>query len=320
MFLSLVPLYKRTTVSSYSSSSSTSTLSTSWLTVHRRSQRYNSTYHTLPLTLWSERLETVRNKLGYIVDMDGVLTRGNELIPGAADFLNWLRKGHKQYLFLTNSSDKSPQMIRQKFLNLGVEISAEAFFTSAMATADFVYSQKPDASAFVIGEPILKEELVKKGIKISEEQPDYVIMGETKHYDKRDITLASNLVHFGSKLIGTNKDLYDAIENGNIEPSTGSWISVIEKATKVEAYFVGKPNPLMARTALNRLGLHTKDCAVIGDRMDTDIIAGVESMIDTVLVLSGVTKLHELEGKNTNRWAWTPYIILDHVGCLLPTK
>jgi len=148
--------------------------------------------------------------------------------------------------------------------------------------------------------------------------PDYVIMGESHYYSKKQINLAINLVHSGAKLIGTNKDVYDAVENGDIEPSTGAWISVIEKATGIEGYFVCKPNPLMIRTALNRLGLQSIDCAVIGDRMDTDIIAGVESTIDTVLVLSGVTKMHELEGKNANRWSWSPFLILDHVGCIIP--
>jgi len=271
-----------------------------------------------PLTFWAQRLETITNKAGFIVDMDGVLTRGNELIPGASLFLDWLQNCDKKFLFLTNSSDKSPSMIQEKFFKLGVKIPAEAFFTSAMATAEFIASQKPSAKAYIIGESILKNELSNKGIELDDINPDYVVIGETHSYSKKQINLATNLVHSGAKLIGTNKDVFDPIENGDIQPSTGAWISVIEKATGVDGYFVGKPNPLMVRTALNKIGLHTKDCCVVGDRMDTDIIAGVEATIDTVLVLSGVTKMTELEGKNANRWSWTPYLILDHVGCIVP--
>jgi len=145
-----------------------------------------------------------------------------------------------------------------------------------------------------------------------------VIIGETTQYTKAQINLATNLVHSGAKLIGTNRDLYDPIENGDIVPSTGAWISVIEKATGINGYFVGKPNPLMIRTALGKLGLQSKDCAVIGDRMDTDIIAGIESTIDTILVLSGVTKITDLERKNANKWSWCPYLVLDCVGEIVP--
>eukprot|EP01124_Arcella_intermedia_P013808 TRINITY_DN20198_c0_g1_i1.p1 TRINITY_DN20198_c0_g1~~TRINITY_DN20198_c0_g1_i1.p1 ORF type:complete len:296 (-),score=63.69 TRINITY_DN20198_c0_g1_i1:32-787(-) len=250
--------------------------------------------------------------------MDGVLTRGNQLIPGADKFLSWIQSTDKKFLFLTNSSDKSPEMIQQKFHRLGVKIPAEAFFTSAMATAAFISTQKPGAKAFVIGEQILKDELMRRGVIMDDRNPDYVIMGETKNYSKKLINLATNLVHSGAKLIGTNKDVFDPVENSDIEPSTGAWISVIEKSTGVNGYFVGKPNPLMVKTALSRLGLTTQECAVIGDRMDTDIIAGVESMIDTVLVLSGVTKMHELEGKTANTWSWYPFLVIDHVGCIPP--
>jgi len=271
-----------------------------------------------PLTFWSSRLEHVRKKEGYIVDMDGVLTRGNQLIPGADLFLDWIQNSNKRFVFLTNSSDKSPVMIREKFKRLGVSIPAEAFFTSAMATAQFLANQNPAAKAFVIGEPILKLELQKQGFMMDDVNPDYVVIGETPYYTTTQINHATNLVYLGAKLIGTNRDVYDPVENGHIIPSVGAWISVIEKATGVTGYFVGKPNPLMIRTALSQLDLQSKDCAVIGDRMDTDIIAGVESMIDTILVLSGVTRMQDLEGQNSNKWSWCPYLVLDDVGAIVP--
>jgi len=230
-----------------------------------------------------------------------------------------VRISNKKILFLTNASCYSCEMLHSNFKKMGLDVLPSEFFTSAMATAEFVKYQNPAAKAFVIGEQVLLDELVRVGIELDDVRPDYVIMGEKHYYSKAEIGLAVNLVRGGAKLIGTNKDAYDAVEGGTIEPSTGAWITVIEKAAGVPAYFIGKPSPVMMRIALSQLSLHAKDCALIGDRMDTDIIGGVEASIDTVLVLSGVTKMKDLQGHTANQWGWVPYLIIDSVGELATT-
>lgn len=253
-------------------------------------------------------MESLREKKGFLCDMDGVIYHGNRLLPGVADFVGWLRRENKKFLFLTNSSERSPRELRQKMARLGLDIGESHFYTSALATADFISSQKPGASAYVIGEAGLLNALYESGITMNDINPDYVIVGETHNYHFDSIVRAVNLVLGGAKLIGTNPDITGPTENG-IVPACGALVAPIELATRHKAYFVGKPNPLMMRTGIHRLGCAREEAAIIGDRMDTDIISGIESEIDTVLVLSGVSTRETI-----NEFPYTPKYILEGVG------
>jgi len=256
-------------------------------------------------------VEILRQKKGFICDMDGVLYHGNKILPGAKKFVDWLRKENKEFLFLTNSSERSPIELSQKLSRLGIEVAAEHFYTSALATASFVAWQSPGCSAYVIGEAGLINAIYDAGLSMNDVSPEYVIVGETRSYSFEKIEKAVELVQKGAKLIGTNPDKTGPTEKG-IMPATGALIAPIEIASGREAYFVGKPNPLMMRSALKRLGTDVKDTVIIGDRMDTDIVAGTESEIDTVLVLTGVT----LE-ERINDFSYRPRYVLNNVGEVL---
>lgn len=236
-------------------------------------------------------IESLKTKKGFVSDMDGVIYHGNKLLPGAAEFVEWLNENDKKYLFLTNSSERSPRELSEKLSRLGIEVSKEHFYTSALATADFLSRQHPGCTAYVIGDAGLTNALYERGISMNDTNPDYVVVGETRTYGFERIEHASLLVQRGAKLIGTNPDLTGPTEKG-IVPATGALISPIELATNCKAYFVGKPNPLMMRRAVKTLGCQSADTVIIGDRMDTDIIAGVEAEVDTVLVLSGVSTIN----------------------------
>jgi len=233
-------------------------------------------------------MDKIREKKAFICDMDGVLYHGNDVLPGVHEFIAWLKANDKKYLFLTNSSERSPRELSQKLGRMGIEIGEEHFYTSALATAAFLASQRPGGSAYVIGEAGLIQALYEAGFSMNNVDPDYVVIGETRTYNFEKIEKAVMLVREGAKLIGTNPDLTGPTEKG-IVPATGALVSPIELTTGSRAYFVGKPNPLMMRHALKVLGCQREDTAIVGDRMDTDIIAGIESEIETVLVLSGVT-------------------------------
>ncbi len=230
----------------------------------------------------------LKDKKAFICDMDGVIYHGNRLLNGVVSFVDWLEDEKKEFIFLTNSSERSPAELCQKLARLGLVVPKERFYTSALATANFLKSQAPGGSAYVIGEAGLTNALYDAGFSMNDVNPDYVIVGESRTYNIEKIEKAVHLVINGAKLIGTNPDLTGPSEKG-IVPATRALISPIELATGKQAYFVGKPNPLMMRTARGLLGLHSEETAIIGDRMDTDIIAGIESGMDTVLVLSGVT-------------------------------
>ena len=253
-------------------------------------------------------LETLQKKQGFICDMDGVIYHGNYLLPGAKGFVNWLKKKNKKFIFLTNSSERSPRELKEKLDRLGISVDQNHFYTSALATASFLASQRPNGSAYVIGEAGLIKALYEVGFSMNEINPDYVVVGETRSYAYEKIERAVNLVRNGAKLIGTNPDLTDSMEKG-IVPATGSLIAPIELATGINAYFVGKPNPLMMRHAMRMLACSREETAIIGDRMDTDIIAGIHSEIDTVLVLSGVTAREDLK-----KFAYRPRYIFSSVG------
>ncbi len=262
---------------------------------------------------YGTNMENLRNKKGFMCDMDGVIYHGNNLLPGAKEFVDWLNRENKNFLFLTNASNRTPEELRQKLLRMGLDVDASHFYTSALATAKFLQSQKANCSAFVIGDPGLYNALHDAGIIINDIDPDYVIVGETTQYNYDSITKAMRLVNNGAKLIGTNTDLTGPSEYGLL-PACRALVAPIEETTGKKAYFVGKPNPLMMRTGLKILGVHSEDTAMIGDRMDTDIIAGIESGVDPILVLTGVTNL-----KNIEQYPYRPRLILNSIGDI-PTK
>ncbi|GAK56730.1 HAD-superfamily hydrolase, subfamily IIA [Candidatus Vecturithrix granuli] len=253
-------------------------------------------------------MEELRARKAFICDMDGVIYHGNRLLPGVFGFVAWLKKEEKAFLFLTNSSAKTPRELREKMLRLGLNLEEDHFYTSALATAAFLSQQCPGGSAFVIGEAGITNALYNAGFSMNDTNPDYVVVSESSMYNYEKLEHAVNLVLNGAKLIGTNPDLTGPIEKG-ITPATGALIAPIELATGSKAYFIGKPNPLMMRHALKRLGCRREDTVIIGDRMDTDVIAGIEAEITTVLVLSGVTKREDL-----SRFAYRPRYILNGVG------
>lgn len=258
-------------------------------------------------------MENLRNKKGFMCDMDGVIYHGNNLLPGAKEFVDWLNRENKNFLFLTNASNRTPEELRQKLLRMGLDVDASHFYTSALATARFLQNQKSNCSAFVIGDPGLYNALHDAGITMNDIDPDYVIVGETSQYNYDSITKAMRLVNNGAKLIGTNTDLTGPSEYGLL-PACRALVAPIEETTGKKAYFVGKPNPLMMRTGLKILGVHSEDTAMIGDRMDTDIIAGIESGVDPILVLTGVTNLQNIE-----QYPYRPRLILNSIGDI-PTK
>lgn len=250
----------------------------------------------------------IKDKKGFICDMDGVIYHGNRLLDGVMDFLNWLKNENKQFIFLTNSSERSPRELQEKLHRLGLDVDESHFYTSALATASFLKSQCPGGSVYVIGEAGLTNAMYDSGFSMNDVNPDYVVVGETRNYNIEKIEKAVHLIFKGAKLIGTNPDLTGPAEHG-IVPATRALISPIELTTGKQAYFIGKPNPLMMRHALKKLGCKPEETAIVGDRMDTDIIAGIESEIDTVLVLSGVTNR-----ENINNFPYGPKYILDGVG------
>ncbi|MBP5183084.1 MAG: HAD family hydrolase [Lentisphaeria bacterium] len=238
---------------------------------------------------------SLRRKKAFISDMDGVLYHGSRLLPGAAEFVRFLHETGKDFLFLTNSSERTPRELAAKLARLGIEAGEEHFYTSALATADFLFRQKENCSVFAIGEAGLYNALYEKGITMNDVNPDFVVVGETRTYSYERIEKAVRLVLAGARLVGTNPDMTGPTEQG-IVPATGALIAPIELATGKKAYFVGKPNPFMMRRAVKKLEAKSCETVIVGDRMDTDIIAGVEAEVDTVLVLSGVTVAGDLPG------------------------
>lgn len=253
-------------------------------------------------------METLRKKEGFIIDMDGVIYHGNRLLPGVKEFVQWLIDNKKHFLFLTNSGQYTPKELQKKLERMGLDIDEKRFYTSALATAYFLDSQAPGCSAYVIGEHGVLNALYDRGITYNDVDPDYVVVGEASSYNLEQMTKAIRLVNAGAKLIGTNSDLTGPTETG-IAPACRALISPIELATGKSAYFVGKPNPLMMRTGLRLLDVHSENAAMIGDRMDTDIIAGIETGLDTALVLSGVTSREDVAN-----YPYRPRLILNGVG------
>jgi len=254
-----------------------------------------------------EMIEKIRSKTGFICDMDGVIYHGNQVLDGVIEFVAWLKQEKKKFVFLTNSSERTIEELRAKLLRMGVDVDVDHFYTSALATAAFLRSQKPEGSAYIIGEAGLINALYNNGYTSNNIDPDYVVMGEARSYSYEIIEKAVNLVRRGARLIGTNPDISGPIENG-IAPATKALISPIELATGKQAYFVGKPNPLMMRIALKKIGVQRENSIIIGDRMDTDIVAGIEAEIDTCLVLSGIS-----DERTVDEFAYRPHYVLKGV-------
>ena len=244
--------------------------------------------------------------------MDGVLVHEEHALPGASEFLTALRERGLPFLLLTNNSIYTRRDLAARLALSGLDVPEESIWTSALATARFLDSQRPGGSAYAIGEAGLTTALYEVGYTMTERDPDYVILGETRTYSFERITQAIRLVAGGARFIATNPDPTGPAPDGPL-PATGSVAALISRATGVDPYFVGKPNPLMMRSALNALDAHSETTAMIGDRMDTDIVAGLEAGLETILVLTGVTTRAE-----TGRFPYRPSRILESVGDLVP--
>jgi len=230
----------------------------------------------------------------WLMDMDGVLVHEEHAIPGADEFVNRLRDLGRRFLVLTNNSIYTRRDLAARLRNSGIDVPEEAIWTSALATARFLEDQRPGGSAFVIGEAGLTTALHNAGYTLTERRPDYVVLGETRTYSFERITQAIRLIETGSRFIATNPDATGPSVDGPL-PATGSVAALISRATGVDPYFVGKPNPLMMRSALNAIDAHSETAAMIGDRMDTDVVCGLEAGMETILVLTGVTTKEDAE-------------------------
>ena len=247
----------------------------------------------------------------WLIDMDGVLVREEHAIPGADRFLARLRERGTPFLVLTNNSIYTPRDLAARLRRNGLQVQEEAIWTSALATANLLESQRPGGSAFVIGEAGLTTALHEVGYTLTDKDPDYVVLGETRSYSFVRITHAIRLVLEGARFIATNPDPTGPAPEGPL-PATGSVAALISRATGVAPYFVGKPNPLMMRYALNAIGAHSETTAMIGDRMDTDVVAGLEAGMHTVLVLTGSTARDDVDG-----YPYRPSRIVESVADLL---
>ncbi len=243
----------------------------------------------------------------YLSDMDGVIVQGDALLPGATEFVQRLREQHIPFLILTNNSLYTPRDLQMRLAYMGLDVPTESIFTSALATAQFLHQQQPNGRAYIIGESGLTVALHDIGYTLTDQEPDYVVLGETTTYSFQRITQAIRFVNAGARLIATNPDVTGP-GVGGIVPGTGAVAALIRSATGVTPYFVGKPNPLMMRTALHTLGAHSEESVMIGDRMDTDIVAGIESGLRTILVLSGVTSRNQIQ-----RFPYRPTWVLDSI-------
>lgn len=248
----------------------------------------------------------------YLIDMDGVLISGRTIIPGADRFIERLKARGAKYLVLTNTPIYTPRDLAHRLQTMGLDIPAERVFTSAMATANFLQSQRPNGTAFVVGESGLTEAIHSIGYVITDRDPDYVVLGETDSYNLALISKAIRLVAGGARFIATNPDPSGPSEEGLV-PACGAMAALVEKASGVSPFFVGKPNPLMMRTALNYLGVHSENTVMVGDRMDTDIVAGVQSGMETILVLTGVTRREDVD-----RYPYQPTRIVESVAEIEP--
>nr|WP_207926198.1 HAD-IIA family hydrolase [Actinocrispum wychmicini] len=247
----------------------------------------------------------------YLMDMDGVLVHEEHLVPGVDEFLAELRANGIRFLVLTNNSIYTPRDLRARLARTGLDVPETAIWTSALATAKFLDTQRPGGSAFVIGEAGLTTALHEVGYVLTDRDPDYVVLGETRTYSFTAITQAIRLVEEGAKFIATNPDATGPSREGSL-PATGAVAALIERATGFQPYFVGKPNPLMMRSALRALSAHSENTLMIGDRMDTDVKAGLEAGLRTILVLTGIST-----DQTAEQFPYRPTRILNSVADLI---
>jgi NagD protein len=243
----------------------------------------------------------------WLTDMDGVLVREEQALPGAAEFLARLVERGRRFLVLTNNSIFTPRDLSARLLGSGLKIPEDSIWTSALATATFLADQLPGGSAYVIGEAGITTALHEVGYTLTDRDPDFVVLGETRTYSFEAITRAIRLVERGARFIATNPDVTGPSEEGPL-PATGSVAALITKATGRDPYFVGKPNPMMLRSALNKVEAHSENTVLVGDRMDTDVVAGIEAGLETILVLTGSTRRPDIE-----RYPWRPTRVLDSI-------
>jgi NagD protein len=247
----------------------------------------------------------------WLSDMDGVLVHEGYAIPGAAEFITALRDNGRPFLVLTNNSIFTPRDLRARLAVSGLDVPEESIWTSALATAQFLSDQVPHGSAYVIGEAGLTTALYESGYTLTDTDPDYVVLGETRTYSFEAITRAIRLIQGGARFIATNPDATGPSKEGDL-PATGAVAALITRATGREPYFVGKPNPMMFRSALNRIDAHSEHTAMVGDRMDTDIVAGIEAGLATYLVLTGSTRAADVE-----RFPFRPAHVVDSIADLV---
>lgn len=247
----------------------------------------------------------------YLMDMDGVLVHEQHLVPGAAEFIDELTEARTPFVVLTNNSMRTRRDLHARLKLSGLDIPERAIWTSALATADFLDTQRPNGTAYVLGESGLTTALHEIGYVITDTDPDYVVLGETRTYSFEAITTAIRLIEGGARFIATNPDPTGPSREG-VVPATGSVAALISRATGKEPYYVGKPNPLMMRSALRAIGAHSEHTLMIGDRMDTDIVSGLEAGLRTVLVLSGISTAESVE-----QYPFRPTLVLDSVADLV---
>ena len=247
----------------------------------------------------------------WLTDMDGVLVHEEVPIPGATDFISALQSSGRRFLVLTNNSIFTPRDLRARLLGSGIDVPEDAIWTSALATAQFLADQRPHGTAYVVGEAGLTTALHDIGYVLTDRDPDYVVLGETRTYSFEAITKAIRLVAAGARFIATNPDPSGPSQQGML-PATGSVAALISTATGRTPYFVGKPNPLMMRSALNRIDGHSESTVMVGDRMDTDIISGLEAGLRTVLVTTGSTRPEQVE-----TFPYRPTEVVDSVADLV---
>jgi NagD protein len=247
----------------------------------------------------------------WLTDMDGVLVHEDKAIPGAADFIARLTATGRRFLVLTNNSIYTARDLRARLLSTGIDVPEESIWTSALATAQFLHDQRPAGSAYVIGEAGLTTALHSVGFVMTRQDPDYVVLGETRTYSFEAITAAIQLIERGARFIATNPDPTGPSLQGSL-PATGSVAALITKATGIDPYFVGKPNPLMMRSALNKIQAHSETTVMVGDRMDTDVVSGLEAGLRTILVLTGSTRISDID-----RFPYRPTRVVDSIADLV---
>jgi NagD protein len=243
----------------------------------------------------------------WLTDMDGVLVHEGQALPGAADFLQRLVERERRFLVLTNNSIFTPRDLSARLVRAGLHVPEESIWTSALATATFLADQQPGGSAYCIGEAGLTTALYEAGYTLTDTDPDYVVLGETRTYSFESITRAIRLIERGARFIATTPDGTGPSPEGPL-PATGSVAALITRATGADPYFVGKPNPMMFRSAMNKINAHSESTTMVGDRMDTDVVAGIEAGLETVLVLTGSTRAADI-----SRFPFRPSKILDSI-------